>query len=273
MPIALGYLAVSFAFGISSVIAGLSWLEATLISLLNLTSAGQLAGMPIIAMRGSLLELAATQLVINSRYSLMSVSLSQKLGLSVSLADRFFVGFCNTDEIYAVATSYGGRVGRRYMIGLGIPPIIGWTLGTLLGAIAGDILPAILVTSLSVAMYAMFIAIVVPRAKEDMPTLLCVVIAVALSCMFAFVPIFKVVPSGFVIIIIALTASLLMALVHPVDDEEDADPCRENGQGDAKGAVDPAVSLVDDASATDPAPDCSCDATSDATCAREEATR
>lgn len=223
LPICLGYLSVSFAFGISAVNMGLSILEAVLISMFNLTSAGQLAGAPIIAAFGSLLELAATQIVINLRYSLMSVSLSQKLGKNVSLFDRLWIAFCNTDEIFAVASGNKYPVGKHYMLGLAITPYFGWTVGTLLGAIAGDILPEIVASSLGVALYCMFIAIVVPPCKKSRPTLLCVLLAIAMSCVFYYVPALKVIGSGFVIIICAVVASLIFALIAPVKDDLRAD--------------------------------------------------
>ena len=230
IAIGVGYLAVSFAFGLSASIAGLSALEAFLISLFNLTSAGQLAGMPIIATGGSYFELALTQLVINSRYALMSVSLSQKLGGSISYPDRLWIGFANTDEIFAVAMGREEQVGRKYMIGLIVPPIIGWTLGTVIGAVAGDILPEIIVTALSVSMYAMFIAIIVPVMKDSRPTALAVLAAVALSSIFYFVPALDVIPDGFVIIIVAVFVSALFAFLCPIkDNPEDATPCEENG--------------------------------------------
>lgn len=219
IAIGVGYLAVSFAFGISSSLLGLSPLEAFFISLFNLTSAGQLAGMPIIATGGSLIELATTQLVINSRYALMSVSLSQKFGKSVRWGDRFFVAFANTDEIFAVACGRGTPLGRRYMYGLAIMPIVGWCSGTLLGAIAGNILPELVVTSLSVAMYAMFIAILVPVMKVSLPVTAAVLISIGLSSLFYFVPGLSVVPGGFVIIIIAVVASTLLSIIAPLKDD------------------------------------------------------
>ena len=221
IPIALGYLAVSFAFGISSAMMGLSPLEALLISLLNLTSAGQLAGMPIIAGGGSLIELALTQLVINSRYALMSVSLSQRLSPKIRGLDRAAIGFGITDEIFATAYGKEQTLGRSYLFGLFIFPIVGWTLGTLLGAIAGDILPDVVVNALSVAMYAMFIAIIVPAVKKSLPILVAVLLAVAISSAFYYIPFLSVVPAGFVIIISAVVASLVLALAAPVKDEEE----------------------------------------------------
>ena len=177
LPICLGYLSVSFAFGIAAVGLGLSLPEAVLISMCNVTSAGQLAGAPIIAAFGSLVELVLTQLVINLRYALMSVSLSQRLGETVRFRDRFWIGFCVTDEIFGVSSAKEGAVGRLYMAGLILTPFLGWTAGTLLGAAAGHILPQMLISALGVAIYGMFVAIVVPPAKEEKPVLAAVLLA------------------------------------------------------------------------------------------------
>lgn len=223
LPICFGYLAVSFAFGISAVQGGLSWLEALLISAFNLTSAGQLAGVGVIISSGSLIEMAVTQLVINSRYSLMSVSLSQKLSDKVSLLDRFLIAFGNTDEIFAVSVSNKGFVGKRYMYGLILTPYLGWSLGTLLGAVLGNVLPQIVISSLGLAIYGMFIAIVVPVVKKEKATLLCVLGAILLSCLFRYLPLLSVIPSGFVIIICAVIPSLIFAFAAPIETEEVAE--------------------------------------------------
>ena len=220
MPIAIGYLSVSFAFGIFATESGLGILETLLISMLNATSAGQLAMVPIIVGGGFYIELVLSQLVINSRYSLMSVSLSQKMGKSVRLRDRFIIAFVNTDEVFAVASSAPGTVGRKYLYGLILAPYLGWSLGTLLGAIAGNVLPAIVISALGIAIYGMFIAIVVPFAKGSIKGFLCVLFSALLSCVFYYVPALSVIPSGFVIIIIALFVSILFALLFPIDDEE-----------------------------------------------------
>lgn len=223
MPICIGYLSVSFAFGIFATGLGLSIWEALLISMFNLTSAGQLAAVPIIAGAGSFVELAMTQLVINLRYSLMSVSLSQRMGESIRVRDRFLIAFANTDEVFAVASGKGTMLGRKYMLGLIIPPFLGWSLGTLLGAVCGNILPALIISALGIAIYAMFVAIVVPVMKKDLKTALAVVCAIALSCLFKYTPVLNKVPSGFVIIICAVAVSTLFALIAPIpQDEEDA---------------------------------------------------
>ena len=220
IPIGLGYISVAFAFGIFATGAGLSVYEALLISMLNVTSAGQLAAVPIIASLGSLVELALTQLVINLRYALMSVSLSQKLGKSVRLRDRFLISFVNTDEVFAVSSGKNGRVGRKYMYGLILTPYVGWSLGTLLGAVAGNILPAILISALGIAIYAMFTAIVIPFARSGLKPFLCVATAALISVLLFYLPAFASVQSGFKIIITAVLTSLLFAFIAPVEEAE-----------------------------------------------------
>jgi len=221
LPICLGYLSVSFAFGIFATGAGLSVYEALLISMLNVTSAGQLAAVPIIASLGSFVELAMTQLVINLRYALMSVSLSQKLGSTVRMRDRFLISFVNTDEVFAVSSGKRGKVGRAYMYGLILTPYVGWSLGTLLGAVAGNILPAMLISALGIAIYAMFTAIIIPFAKSGLKPFLCVATAALISVSLHYIPFFEDMSSGFKIIITAVLTSLIFAFVAPVDEGEE----------------------------------------------------
>lgn len=223
IPICLGYLSVAFAFGIFSVGSGLSIWESVLISVTNVTSAGQLAGVPIIASGGSLFEMAASQLVINLRYALMSVSLSQKLDASVTLPHRAFIAFVNTDEVFAIASAQEGRIGRTYLYGLILPPFLGWSFGTLLGAAAGDVLPSLLTSALGIAIYGMFIAIVTPQVKRSRAAALCIAIAAGLSCLFRFLPVLSEVPSGFVIIVCAVISSAVLAFAAPLElAQEDA---------------------------------------------------
>ena len=222
IPICLGYISVSFAFGIFAVESGLSVLGTVLLSMMCVTSAGQLAAVPIIAGGGGLMELAVSQLVINLRYSLMSISLPQKFDKSVRLPDRFAIAFVNTDEVFAVASNQKD-VNKWFMYGLMLTPWLGWSGGTLLGAVAGNILPAIVTSALGVAIYGMFIAIVVPEARKSKPTAICVAIAVLLSCLFYFVPFLKAIPSGFTVIICAVVASAIMALVAPIPEEVEED--------------------------------------------------
>lgn len=226
IPIGLGYLSVSFAFGITVVTAGLSALSAIGISMTNLTSAGQVAGLSVIVAGGTLAEIALTQLVINLRYALMSVSLSQRMDDSVGFWRRLLISFFITDEIFAVASDRSGLSGRyigpRYMYGLATAPYIGWALGTALGALSGDILPLSVRNALGIAIYGMFIAIIVPPAKKNRGVLAAVIIASGLSCVMNLVPqiaaLFEAAP-GFVIIICAVAAALVCAALFPRDEE------------------------------------------------------
>ena len=220
LPIAIGYFSVSFAFGIFAIENGLTVFQAVIISLLNLTSAGQLAAVPIIAGGGTFLELALSQLVINSRYSLMSVSLSQKLSKRVKLPQKLLIAYGNTDEIFAVSVSNNGDVGTKYMLGIILLPVIGWTSGTFLGGVVGNILPPMVTAALGVAIYGMFVAIVMPVAKKEKMTALCVLLAIAISCAFRYIPLLKSVPSGFTVIICAVVASALFAIIAPIKTEE-----------------------------------------------------
>lgn len=221
LPICFGYLSVAFAFGIFSTSNGLTALQTILISMTNVTSAGQLAAVPIITAGGTLIELAVAQLVINLRYALMSVSLSQKLGSSVRMIDRFIIAFVNTDEVFGVASGKHGTVGRNYLYGLIITPYLGWSVGTAIGALAGDVLPASVTSALGIAIYGMFIAIVIPKAKKDKPVAVCALIAIALGCAFKYIPLLSSVPSGFVVIICAAVASIVLAAVAPVHTDEE----------------------------------------------------
>ena len=218
VPIALGYVAVSFGFGIIATSSGLPWTFAVLISFFNLTSAGQLAAVPIIVSGGSFLELFITQAIINSRYALMSVSLTQCFGSSITLADRFILAHANTDEIFALAVRHE-EIGKKYMYGVAVLPFLGWSTGTLLGAVAGNILPQIFVSALSVSLYAMFVAIIVPSCKKSGRTLLCVLSAMLMSLLFNYVPVLsKNVTSGFAVVICTVVVSCVFALLFPVSE-------------------------------------------------------
>ena len=222
IPIALGYLSVSFTFGMKAVADGLSPLQAVLISATNLTSAGQFAGLPLMLGHASLMEMALTQLIINLRYALMSLSLGQKLDKSMNTLARLLFSFSNTDEIFAVAASQPEKVGRHYLFGLMTAPYFGWTIGTLLGAVAGTLLPEFFRSALGIAIYGMFLAIILPPAKREKPVRLVVLIAIGLSLCLRYVPLFSGISSGFAIIICAVIASAIGAWLHPVEEVKQA---------------------------------------------------
>lgn len=220
IPICLGYLSVSFAFGIFAVGSGLSIWQSILVSVANVTSAGQLAGVPIMVGRLPLIEMVLTQFVINLRYSLMSVSLSQKLSPRVKILQRMVVAFGVTDEIFALAISQKEELETPYLVGLITSPFWGWTIGTALGALAGDILPSLIVSALGLALYAMFVAIIIPPAKKNRAVAFCCLLAMALSAAFRYAPVMNKVSSGMAIIICAVASGLLFAAVAPIPEDE-----------------------------------------------------
>ena len=217
IPIALGYFAVSFTFGIVAVSSGLNWQEAVLISALNLTSAGQFAGLNIMIAAGTYFEMALSQLVINLRYALMSVALSQKADQSIRGIYRWLFAFFHTDEIFAVAAGEE-RLTRRFFSGLMVLPFFGWTLGTLAGALGGSILPDMICDALGLALYGMFIAIFIPAAKGSRKVMAVVALAICFSCCFYYIPGLNRISSGFAIIISAVAAAALAAAVLPSEE-------------------------------------------------------
>lgn len=222
IPIGLGYLSVSFTFGIMAVNSGLPVWVAVLISMTNLTSAGQFAGIGLIAASAPYMEMALTQFIINLRYSLMSLSISQKADKSFGILHRFIVSFGVTDEIFAVACGKSTEIGPRYMYGLIAVPYAGWTLGTFLGAAASTILPASVCSALNIAIYGMFTAIIIPPAKHSKPVLKVILLSVAISCLLKYTPVLNRLSGGFAIIMCAIAASVAGALLFPIRDAESA---------------------------------------------------
>ena len=221
VPIGLGYLSVSFSFGLLAVRAGLPVWTAVLISATNLTSAGQLAGLSIIAAGGAVVEMIVTQFVINMRYALMAISLSQKVDERFTPFERALAAFGITDEIFAVAASQTGMFGAKYLFGLIVMPFLGWTGGTLLGAAAGNILPEAIKAALGIALYGMFIAVVVPPATQDRGALIAALGAAFLSCCLTYIPVFAGISQGFAVVICACAAASAAAWLHPLPEDEE----------------------------------------------------
>jgi len=219
IPIALGYLSVSFGFGILAVSLNIKPLFAVLISLTNLTSAGQAAGVEVIATGGALIEMALTQFIINLRYSLMGLTLTQKLDKSFTTPKRLLLSFGITDEIFAVAVSGKDKISARYMAGLIVLPVLGWSFGTFLGAISGELLPDFITNAMGILLYGMFIAIFVPVCRKNYCVLFVVAIAAIISIIFKYLLPF--ISSGFAVIICALVAAILGAIFFPVKESEE----------------------------------------------------
>lgn len=233
IPVGLGYFLVSFGFGITAVGEGLRVIEALLVSMTNMTSAGQVAGVTVMMAAGTILEMILTQLVINARYSLMGISLTQKLDSRCTTPRRLLMSFGITDEIFALAVSKPYPIGPSYFYGLMTAPYIGWTGGTLFGALAGQILPEDLRLAFGIMIFSMFIAIILPPMREERGVLFTVLLAAGLSCTVAFVPALDFISEGFSIILCAILAAAVMAVCMPVPEDPEADPEEKEGRAGA----------------------------------------
>ena len=219
LPICLGYFSVSMAFGLTVTESGLPIWAAVLMSLSNLTSAGQFAGANILIEHGSLIELAITTLIINLRYFLMSIAVSQKLDQNFNTPKRLIASFGITDEVFAVAVRRIKELSFIYMVGLIITPVLGWTLGTLTGAIASSLLPKSVASAIGIALYGMFIAIVIPPAKASKNVLFAVILTIIISSIITYT---NLLSGGWAIIVIALLVSAISAYLFPLKEEGEA---------------------------------------------------
>lgn len=218
IPIGLGYLSVSFTFGIMAVSLGFKWWQAVLISMTTVTSAGQLAGIGIMVNPGQYIEMLVSQLTVNIRYSFMSVSLSQKTDGKFRGIFRWLLGFFITDEIFAVAVTEK-KLTRLFFLGLAVFPYLGWSGGTLAGALLGNILPEWVMNALCIAIYGMFVAIIAPVAKKERPVAAAVLIALVFSFSFEYLPLLREVSGGLAVSICAVAAAVIAAVCFPVKEE------------------------------------------------------
>ena len=223
VPIALGYLAVSFTLGIAAKNVGIGALQATLMSFTNSTSAGELAALTAIAGGATYLEIALMQFVINLRYMLMSCSLSQKIDPEFSVIHRFLMGFGVTDEIFGISIARGGKLNPFYTYGAMRLAIPAWSLGTFLGVVLGNVLPGGVVSALSVALYGMFLAIIIPPARDNKIIAGLVVVSMAASFLFAKLPVVRDISSGMRVIILTVMIAGAAAFLFPIKEEEQTD--------------------------------------------------
>ena len=219
IPVAMGYFSVSFGFGTMAAAQGISPLAAAILSATNLTSAGQFAGLTLMLAEAGLWEVILTTLVINSRYALMSLALSQRMGERIGVLPRLLVSYFNTDEIFALAMARKEQLTVPFLLGLGTLPIVGWTAGTLLGALAGSVLPLSVRTALGVMLYGMFVAIVVPPARKERSVLLVVAAALVLSCLLAWTPVLNRITPGVAIVLCTVVAAALGAWLFPREED------------------------------------------------------
>ena len=234
IPIGLGYFAVSSAFGIQAAIIGITPLAATVMSFTNMTSAGQYASLDLIAKRGGLIALAILQLVINLRYMLMSASISQHIDLALPTRHRMGLAHCMTDEVFAVSAMQKIPLSPYYSYGVMTVAVIGWCAGTLMGASLGEVLPGRAVSALGVAIYGMFLAIIVPETTEKISVRFSVIAAMTASALLYYLPAASRIPSHYRLIIVTVAVSLLAAVIFPIDEEEEeAGKCEDENAKDA----------------------------------------
>ncbi|MFC5540740.1 MAG: AzlC family ABC transporter permease [Bacilli bacterium] len=220
IPIAFGYFAVSFSFGILCKQAGLNPFEAVLMSATNLTSAGQFAGLTMIAAMATVIEIAVAQLIINSRYLLMSFSLSQKIPTDTPIYHRLLMSYGITDEIFGVSIAQPGKLNPYFMYGVMTVAVPGWALGTLSGVISGNIFPERITSALSIALYGMLLGVIVPPAKKNKIIAGVIVVSMLCSAIFAVIPALKSVSSAVKIIGITLVIAGAAAFLFPIKEEE-----------------------------------------------------
>ena len=219
VPISLGYFAVSFSLGIAARSAGFTAFQALLMSLFNNASAGEFAAFTLVGAGAGYLEVALMTLVTNARYLLMSCALSQKLPADTPLLPRLLIGFDVTDEIFGVSIAYPGRLNPVYTYGVILAALPGWALGTFFGVLMGNALPVRLVSALSVALYGMFIAVIVPPARQNRVLAVLIVASMALSWLFSAVDLFQFMSSGAQVIVLTVAISDFAAWRFPIREE------------------------------------------------------
>lgn len=221
IPTCIGYLSVSLAFGVLAVQKGMPLWAPPLLSLTCLSGTGQFAAIDLLYAVASYLEIACAILIINARYFLMSVSLSQKIPSEIKWWQRLIIAFGNTDENFAIAMSKKEPLNFPYLSGLILCAFLGWFSGTVIGAFAGNIVPAALTSAFGISLYAMFLAIIIPPSKESKAVLFTVGISALLSILIYYLPAFDFISSGWSIIICGIAASLFAAFLFPVKEDEE----------------------------------------------------
>ena len=218
-PIATGYFAVAFTLGIAARNAGFTALQTFVSSMTNLASAGQYAGYVVVASGASYFQMALMILVANARYMLMSSALSQKFDSSTPFIHRFLVGYSVTDEIFGIAVNVPGKLNPVYVYGAMLLSVPGWSFGSYFGVLLGNALPANVVSALSVGLYGMFIAIIIPPARKDRLILNLVIISMVASGIFEWAPIVSQIPAGMRVIILTVIIASVAAILFPVKDD------------------------------------------------------
>lgn len=218
VPIGMGYFAVAFTMGITAKNIGMTPVQAALMSAVMLASAGQFGAMTVMAAGAGYLEMVITTVIVNLRYLLMSCSLSQKVDSKTNMGHRLLMSYCITDEIFGAASAVKGKMNPVYQYGMAAVAAPGWTLGTFLGAIFGAVLPLRIANAMNVALYGMFLAVIIPPAKKSKVIAAVVVVSMAASYLFSVLPILSGISSGFRIMILTIIIAGIAAVLHPVEE-------------------------------------------------------
>ncbi len=214
-PIGLGYFAVSFSLGIVARNAGLTPFQGLLASFLCNASAGEHVGFTMIAASATYIEIALAILIANARYLLMSCALSQKAAPDLPLHHRMIVAFDITDELFGITIARDGYLNPYYTYGAMTTSIPFWAIGTMLGVIAGNLLPLRLVSALSVALYGMFLAVIIPPARKDKVITGIIVISFALSLAASYIPYICDLAEGTRTVILTVIIASAAAILFP----------------------------------------------------------
>ena len=219
IPIAMGYLAVAFTIGIAAGNIGMNAVQSFLMSLGMVASAGEYAAVILIGSAAGVLEMIATTFIINLRYFLMSCSLSQKLSKDEPMWKRMLLAWFVTDELFGISSAVEGHLNPVYTYGAALVSVSGWCLGTVLGVIVGDVLPMRLSSAMSVALYGMFLAIIIPPARKSRFMAVLVIVSMALSYVFSKAPVLSDISEGFRIIILTVLIAGAAAFIRPAGEE------------------------------------------------------
>ncbi|MGF7145256.1 4-azaleucine resistance transporter AzlC [Anaerotaenia torta] len=250
-PVALGYLPVAFTFGLMAVSGGLPVWIAVFISMSNLTSAGQFAGTNLILSGAGLLEITLTTFIINIRYMLMSLSLSQRVEQNMTLPKRLVVAFGITDETFSVASMEQGSLSFPYFLGLISGPFAGWSMGTALGAMICSALPSSLSNAMGIALYAMFLAIIIPSARESRAVAAIILLSASAACLLRYLPVLCLISPGFRVILATFLGAGAGAYFFPADEREDEKAKHSSGWTDGESRVEERTAEIQNAEITD----------------------
>ena len=220
-PIGIGYFAVAFSLGIAMKNANMTPFQGFLMSLFNIASAGEYAGIRVILSNASYIQIILVTIIANARYLLMSAALSQKFSSQTNIFHRLSVGFQITDELFGLAIGQKGYLNPFYYYGAGFISVLPWAIGTAVGVFAGEMLPQDIVSALNISLFGMFIAIIIPAGKENKTIMNLIIISFLASFILDYIPLLSSIDEGMKIIFLTIVIACAAAYIHPVKGEDD----------------------------------------------------